>query len=145
MILLTPIIAGLLYRAGGTDQWTWCPLNQKWWRWLMGIPIGLISFLFYHNWIVIPLAGIAYYIATAAFKYGAKSWLNFLGEEGKFAMCGLAFGACAFTVTHWYWALIQTIVSGLCFWFIKVLDDKKIIQNPWVEFLRGFLGTMFIW
>lgn len=145
LALLTILVAGFLYRFGGADQWEKCPLKQKWWRWLMGLPIGFLMSLGVVSWgqvfINTILCGVTYYIATSAFKYGEKSWLNFAGERGKFTICGVAFGLAIFPVVTLPLAILQGIVSGAGFLAIKILDEKKIVQNPWVERLRGLIGT----
>lgn len=145
--ILIPFLAAFLYRAGGADQWQWCPLNQKWWRWLMGIPIGFLFTIGTTPWNIVfvttILCGITYYIATAAFKYGEKSWLNFLGEDGKFAVCGLVFGLASIPAIGVEFGLSQGLISMMGFLAIKVLDDNEMIKNPWIERLRGFVGTMF--
>lgn len=142
------VLAGLLYRAGGADQWKWCPLNQKWWRWLMGVPLGFLYSVGKSPWLWVALttvmAGVAYYIATAAFKYGDKSWLNFLGKMGKFIVCGLAFGAASFTMLPWQWAVVQTLISGWAFGIIYILDEAGTLHNPWVEILRGSVGCILV-
>ena len=144
--ILVPFVAGFLYRAGGADQWKWCPLKQKWWRWLMGLPIGFLFTIGVMSWasvgIATVLCGIAYYIATAAFVYGEKSWLNFLGETGKFAACGLAFGLASIPILGWQFGIVQGIFSALMFLVIKTLDDEGYLHNPWVERARGFFGIV---
>jgi hypothetical protein len=82
-----------------------------------------------------------YYIATAAFKYGEKSWLNFLGEDGKFVVCGVAMGLAGAPVLFW-WAILQGVVSGAGWYYIRVLDEAGKLKNPWVEVARGFVGTI---
>ena len=104
----------------------------------MGIPIAILC---WGSWISL-LAIPAYWIATSAFPYGEKSWLNFLGERGKFFAVGLALGLCSFIVLPFGLALSQSLLSGISFVAVKVLDDKDILKNPWVELARGFLGTI---
>lgn len=139
MRFLIPIIAALLYRAGGADQWKWCPLNQHWWRWLMGVAIGLCE---WHGWLNYGFTIGAYFIATNAFPYGEKSWLNFLGEYGKFAVAGLAVGLCSFVLLPLWLAVLQSLLSALSFVLLHYLDKKDVIKNPWQELLRGFMGTI---
>lgn len=134
---LAPIISSILYLVGG--QW-WKPA-----RWFMGLPISLIYI--WGKWtmeslIIIVLTTAAYWIATSAFPYGEDSWLNFLGEELKFVVCGIVFGIASFAILSITGMIFQAVISGLCFWFIKVLDDNDVIKNPWVELLRGFCGTV---
>lgn len=135
--ILIPVVSAVLYLVGG--QW-WKPA-----RWLMGIPIFLLwshilccHQLVWWNLLAIP----AYWIATSAFPYGQSSWLNFLGEWGKFFVCGLVLGAASFCCLGWIVALVQTIVSAVAFVVIKFYDDEGVIHNPRVELLRGFLGTI---
>jgi len=139
MKFLIPIISAVLFRCGGTDQWKWCPLNQKIWRMFIGIPISLFV---WGHWLQIGLIIGAYATIPFIFKYGEKSWLNFLGEYGKFFISGLSLGLCSFTFLSFGFALLQSLVSGISFMAIKFLDDKNIIKNPYVELLRGFSGTI---
>lgn len=110
----------------------------------MGLPIGFLFTVGRSSWshvlISTAFAGVAYYIATAAFKYGEKSWLNFLPKMAKFVVCGLAFGAASFTLLNWPWAIAQTLIGGWAFGFIYVLDEQGVLKNPWVEVLRGAIG-----
>jgi len=138
-----PIISGFLYRFGGTKQWKWCILNQKLWRYLIGW-YGIYYAFTCHNW-KYALTVVAYPIAVGKFAYGENSWLNFLGPYGKFFVSGLAFGSCSFILLPFGRALLQSLLSGLSFVAIKYLDDRKIIINPVVEWLRGFMGTILIW
>ena len=87
------------------------------------------------------LAIPAYFIATNT-PYGEKSWLNFLGEYGKFALAGLLLGSCSFILLPFGLAVFQSVLSAISFLVIKILDEKDIIKNPYVEFLRGFFATI---
>lgn len=146
MNFILPFISGFLYRLGGSDQQTWSKLKMKWYRWLMGIPLGFLFTIGWASWatvaIVTILSGITFYIATSAFKYGENSWLNFLGEKGKFTVCGIAFGLASIPMFGWVAGIIQGIVAGCAFLCIKILDDKGIIHNPYVELCRGFFGII---
>ncbi len=130
-MIFIPFISAILFLVGG--QW-WKPA-----RWFMGVPIAIVGTMSHHYWAIMAIP--AYWIATSAFPYGEKSWIK-LPEELKFLVCGLVFGLASITAINWYWALIQTAISGACWWFIKVLDDKEMVKNPWVELLRGFTGTV---
>lgn len=141
MRFLIPIIAGLLFRAGGCDQWTWCPLNQKLWRWLMGIPIGL---LYWEGWLDFGLTILAYLIATNLFGYGDKTpILKYLPKTWKFIVSGFMFGLASVFLLEW-WAIAQALVSAVAFYFIMKLDDEGSLKNPWVEIARGFCGTIML-
>ena len=71
-----------------------------------------------------------------------NSYLNFLGENGKFFFCGLVFGLSSIPAFGLLHGVIQGIVSAFVFLIVKILDDKDIVKNPWVERLRGFFGTI---
>jgi len=137
--LLIPILSALLYRAGGMDQWKWCPLRQGLWRSFIGIPIALIYMMLLNS--LLPLLGIVTYFFQP--PYGEKSYLNFLGEWGKFFTCGLVLGLSSYPAILQL-ALLQALVSGISFIIIKHLDDKDIIKNPWVELGRGFFSTLLL-
>ena len=133
--LLIPIVSALLYRAGGTDQWKWCILNQKLWRWLIGIVIGL---LLWKGWILYGLAILAYFLSTNAFGYGDKTpVLKYLPQNIKHLVSGMIFGLASFPLIG-LWALLQMAISGVAFYLIEV----KKVNNPWAEWLRGGIGTI---
>ena len=56
---LISFISGFLYRAGGSDQWAWCPIPQGMWRKFIGILIGIFFALY--NGSLIPLLCILTY------------------------------------------------------------------------------------
>lgn len=143
--MIIPIVSAILYRCGGTDQWKWCPINQKLWRWLgISLWVGIAVAIMHKSWV--PLLAIGTYIgAFQGFPYGEKSWLNFLGAYGKFFVCGMAYGASSFLLMPWGFALLQTLFSAFAFMAIKYFDDKGKLVNPWTELARGFVGTLFIW
>ena len=125
----------ILYRAGGTDQWKWCFLNQKLWRWLMGIIIGV---LLWQGWILYGLTILAYFLATNLFGYGDNTpILKHLPQNIKHLVSGMIFGLASVFLIGW-WAILQIVISGIVFYIIEV----KKINNPWAEWLRGGLGTI---
>ena len=128
-----PFIAAACYLIGG--QW-WKPA-----RWFMGVPIASIALINGYPWYCM-LAIPAYWIATSAFPYGEKSWLNFLGEYGKYAVVGFVLGLCSFCCCPFIFACFQSILSALFFTALHYLDEKDLLKNPWQELLRGFLGTV---
>jgi len=136
--ILILFFVAFLYRAGGSDQWDWCPIPQGMWRSFVGIPIGIFFALY--NQSFIPLICILTYWFQP--PYGSNSYLNFLGDRGKFAFCGLVFGISSIPALGLLCGIIQGIVSAFAFLVIKIFDDKYMIKNPWVERLRGFFGTM---
>jgi len=121
-----------MYLVGG--QW-WKPT-----RWFMGIPIAIVGTFYHQYWAVMAIP--AYWIATSAFPYGDKSWLNFLGQYGKFFVSGLALGLCSFVLLPLWLAVLQSLFSGIAFVLLHYLDEKGIVKNPFQELLRGFLGTV---
>jgi hypothetical protein len=134
--ILIPIIAGLLFLGGGQIN--------KWIRWTMGSIIGLIAVCITMSWWTILYCFVTYFIATSAFPYGEKSWLNkFMCEYVKWFVCGFVFGLAAFPILG-YWSVVQAMIAGVCWVVLKILDDKNIVKNPWQELLRGLLGTVII-
>ena len=131
---LIPIISSLLYLAGG--QW------NKWYRWLLGLPIAAIMLLTHHSWIS-SFAILTYFIATNFFSYGEKMiWTKLFGPWGSMAISGFAFGLASYVCLTPVLGMIQTIIATIAFLVIKWLDDNGKIHNPVVELLRGLLGTI---
>ena len=126
MIYFIPILSGFLYRAGGAD---W---GNKWYRWLLGVPIALIT----RNGLFI----ITYYIATAIFVYGDKSiFSKWFGRKGARIIHGIAFGLASLQPIFIIWTTI-------IFYILFELAENNIIDNKWAERGRGFFGTIiFVW
>lgn len=153
MTYLIPIFSGLLFRAGGCDQWDWGVIsvpgkqipvapNQKLWRWLMGLPIALIYCWGHFSLITVLLSTIAYFIATNVFGYGEKNkFTRWAGKYGQFAVSGFAFGMASYFLLGNI-AFLQAIIGAISFVVIKILDDKNIVKNPFCELLRGLCGTI---
>ncbi len=136
---LIPFVSALLFRAGGSDQWKWCPLNQKLWRWLMGVVIGLLC---WKGLIAYAATIVTYLIATNLFGYGEKTpILKYLPKGWKFAASGFMFGAASAPVLAWL-AIPQAIIGAIGFYVLMLLDDANIVKNPWQELARGFIGTV---
>lgn len=135
LCILIPIVSALLFRFGGSDQWEWCPLNQKLWRWLMGIAVGALA---WHGlWSLLIVTG-TYFLATNLFGYGDKTpILKYLPQNIKHLVSGLIFGLASIPLLGWI-AVIQALVSTGIFY---VVETKKI-NNPWAEWLRGGIGTI---
>lgn len=135
MPILLPLISGLLYRMGGTDQWKWCPFNQKLWRGpILGLVIGLIC---WHSWLTLVYCILSYWIIPGIFPYGSKSWLNFLPQNWKHFVSGMAFGACLWPIVG-IACIWQAFISGIAFYLI----EKKGLDNPYCELFRGCSGTI---
>lgn len=136
--IIIPIVSALLFRAGGAEQWKWCPINQKLWRWLMGIAIGV---LFWKGWVIYALCIGSYFVATNLFGYGEKTpILKYLPQNIKHFMSGFMFGLASWPLVG-IAALWQAVASGIVFYIIEI----KKTQNPWAERLRGGLGTIIFW
>lgn len=137
---LVPFIAGLLFRAGGSDQWKWCPLNQKLWRWLMGAVIGLLA---WKGLVAYAVCILSYLIATNLFGYGDKTpILKYLPKGWKFAVSGLMYGLASIPLLGIGLGIAQGLISGACFYGLMLLDDADKLKNPWQEIARGFCGTV---
>ena len=140
-MLAIPFISAICYLAGG--QW------NKWYRWGMGLPIGVIALLFNVNVFTGPhwwqlLCIPTYFIATNAFSYGEKMWTTKLfGPWVAIVISGVAFGLASAPILL-YWSVAQAIIGGVGFAVIKYFDDKGKLVNPWTELLRGFIGTVLL-
>ena len=134
MNFLIPIISGILFRCGGIDQWKWCILNQKCWRWFMGVIVGLFV---WHGWIWYGICILSYFLATNLFGYGDKTpILKYLPQRIKHLVSGMIYGLATVSVFYWifgWWALLQIVVCGATFYCIERFN----VQNPWAEVLRG--------
>ena len=130
MRILIPFLSAYLYWLGGQ--------KNKWYRWGMGLPIGVLGCVINHSFI--PLLCIfTYWLATSAFPYGSKSWLNFLPQNWKHCVCGVAFGLASAPILL-LWSIPLAIISGGAFYCI----ERFKINNPWAELLRGGIGTCLL-
>jgi len=136
-----PLIVGILWRAGGTDQWSWCPLKQKLWRWFgVGIVVSLAGIITGHGWF--SLWCILTYYGATNIPYGERSPLRLLGGYFTFGICGLAAGAASIPVLGLWLGITQAIVSAIGFMVLYYLDESGIVKNPFQEILRGVVGTI---
>ena len=141
-MILVPIISAILFRLGGCgkdDRFLPfmrppTPIAAKIWRWGMGLPIALLTGCYW----LIP----AYFIVTNCMPYGEKSWLNFLGRDGKWITYGLSFGACSFFCLPFGYGLIAALLGGLSFWGLMKWSNDYGLNHAWVEVGFGFLGTI---
>jgi hypothetical protein len=143
VFLFLPVLCGLMYRWGGADQWPQIlPFKQKIFRAAIGVPIALCMIPIAQSWWPV-LCILTYWFQP---PYGENSYLNFLGEYGKFAVCGFVFGVSStpawYALGFWWMGLVQGLISLVAYVVIKYLDDKNIVKNPWVERLRGYFGTV---
>lgn len=156
--ILAPFVSGILYRMGGSDN-PYLGVKFFNYRSMIGIAIGVPSAILLKSWI--PLICILTYWFQP--PYGDKSYLNFLGEKGKWAVCGFVFGASStpffVAIGHWYLGLVQGVISAVMYVVLKDLDDgvapwvqklikipliNKLRKNPWIERIRGFFGTILV-
>lgn len=141
VLILLPFLCGIMYRMGGSDK-PYFKFKFFNYRAMIGIPVGVIWACYTHSWI--PLICILTYWFQP--PYGTDSYLNFLGEYGKWAACGFIFGISStpawLATPYWWMALVQGIIGILDFTLIHYLNTKGKIQNPWEERVRGFLGTV---
>jgi hypothetical protein len=133
-MILIPVISAVLYLLGGQVN--------KWFRWLMGIPIAGIAIATGHGWWSL-LAIVTYFVATNFFSYGDKMiWTKLFGKWVSMGLAGLAMGLASIVVLGTFWGIIQGIVGCISFLVLKWLDDTDRLKNPWQELLRGLLGTI---
>lgn len=133
MNLLIPIVSGLLFWAGGRDQWN-VPFNQKLFR---RIGVGLtISILAWNWWAV-----FTYAIACFSLHYGEKYQLKF----GKIVWLtsGFLFGVASLDL--WNGLYCALILYGLL-WLSNTGIDRYEwkLSHQWVEWIFGTIGTV-IW
>ena len=133
-MVIIPIISSICYLLGGQVN--------KWYRWLMGVPIFIIAILNHYSWTSV-FAIASYLIATNAFSYGDNMWTTKLfGKWASMAISGFAFGLASYCVLPLWLAMVQTIIATISFVVIKWLDDSGYVKNPFVELLRGGLGCI---
>ena len=145
MQYLIPVISSFMLHAGGQDQWLWCPLNQKLWRWLMGIPIAIICGITLRS--AIPIWCIlTYFLATNVSSYGENHpFRKWFGRDGAWLIYGALFGLASLPVLGIY-SIIQAIISSVSFWGLMKLSNDGIsdykLEHKWVEIIFGFVGTI---
>ena len=133
-MILIPFVSALFYLLGGQIN--------KWFRWLIGVPIFFIAIFFGKPWYSI-FAIVTYLIATNAFSYGDNMiWSKIFGRWISMALAGFMYGLASIVVLGVFWGVIQGIVGLVSFVVLKYLDDNEILKNPWQELLRGFMGTL---
>jgi len=150
MNILIPFVSAILFRLGGSDAPA--PLeisafgshykikfNMKLFRWFMGVPIAILA---WKGWLALALAAVTYFVATNVFGYGEKTpVLKSLPKWLRFTVSGIAFGLASAPILHWL-CIAQAIIGGVAFYIIFLIDEKKLLINPWIELLRGFCGTI---
>ena len=115
--LLIPVIGCLSYRLGGWGKYGYLFLpfaNPKLWRWLMGIPIALIT----GNW----WYALTYFIATNVFSYGENHPLTRLLGRFNWLISGFMLG---FSSLSW----INALVSSVSFYILMHLSNTGIPIN----------------
>jgi len=126
----------------GTAFYIFGEIKNKWGKYLMGFPIGIIDAIVLRSWI--PLLCLATYFVACQIGYGEKNWLTKLvGIRAAITIHGCAVGLASFPIVGW-WAIVGGIFSGLCFLGISFPDEAKIIREPWIAILRGLAGTAIL-
>ena len=132
MHFFIPIVAAIFYLLGGQVN--------KWFRWLIGIPIGLLC---WQGWTDFGITIGAYFTVANAFSYGTNNWTTkIFGKWVSMALAGLTFGLASIALLGAFWGIIQGIVGMIAFVVLKWLDDTDRLKNPYQELLRGGLGTI---
>ena len=124
MNFLIPILSGVLYRLGGSEH------GNKWYRWLLGLPIAIIT----HNWWYL----VTYFVATNMFSYGDNSLPSkILGRKGARVLHGLTFGLASLHPIYALW-------TAAVFYILFEIAEHNVIDNKYAEFGRGCLGTLML-
>lgn len=142
--MILSILSGIFYRIGGADHPDWLPkwFSQKLFRTVgIGLLVGITFAIKNHS--LFPLLCAGTYFLPDCFPYGEKSWMK-IKDEYKFLINGVAFGLASFPAVTLFICILNALISGLCFWFLYVLDSNDKLKNPWVEALRGICGTLLI-
>lgn len=162
---MIPLISAFCFRSGGVgknDRFLPfmkppTPWANKWWRWVgIGIASAVFGLLIGRGAISF-LSILTYFLVTNCCPYGEKSWLNFLGREGKWIAYGAIFGLASLPVLGWL-AISQTMIASSAFFFLMKLSNDGVVITPpdgcngvvkeWfldqsiVEALFGFLGCV---
>ena len=155
LIVLSSLIAGILYHAGGLaegNEDTWIPqfLRHSWVRdWLCPIFSLIVLFTQFHPHVWYQyLLGIPAWVLMAIATSSCWSWLTQLwrGNKNKYAenwflhgfFIGLAFFPFCWIGLSIGWLLINAFVSGaLCTW-VSVRTGKSLTE----EIGRGFVITI---
>jgi hypothetical protein len=136
--LLCIISATALYVKGETTT-KWLGKSNKWFKTLIGIPIGIIYGLFFHMWLQGGLAALAYFVALQ-FGYGSSNWtVKLFSKRGALIFCGALMGIASAPILLW-WSVLAAVISGAMFYLLDVLNNQ--IHEPWVAILRGIGGTI---
>ena len=139
MNILIPIISAILFHLGGRDQFTWCPINQKIWRWGMGIPIAIIT----GNIWAMPF----YFIATNVSGYGENHPMRkLLGRNLSWLVYGAIFGLASLLSLSPITALMQATIGSVAFFVLMKWSNDGIfghkLNHKIVEIVFGLLGTI---
>lgn len=169
--MVIPVVSAVLFRLGGWGKGDaylpfypftkqgWKIGGNKWFRWGMGIPVGLYGVLVKHSWI--PILCIAtYFVATNVVAYGEKSiWRKWFGRDGSWLFYGFCLGLASLPLLGLL-SLVQAMLSSVSFFVLmklsndgivlKVPEGSKGIVKEWyldeayVEVGAGLLGTLLI-
>lgn len=133
-----------MFHLGGRDQMKF-PMNQKLWRWLMGIPIAIIMGC--HTKSVYPILCMAtYFLATNVSSYGeSHPFRRWFGRDNAWLVYGFLFGLASLPVLGW-WCILQAVIAsasfyGLMKWSNDGFGGNKL-NHKLVELAFGLLGTI---
>jgi hypothetical protein len=135
------IIASVLMVTSGVAMY-WAGENKdKIFKYLTGIPIGVIGALAMWSWW--PLLAIpTYFIASWAFGYGTKNpWTKWFGNAAAITITGAALGLASLPLIG-AWCVLQALISaGVWYW----LHTKNgVINEPYVAIYRALGGLCLI-
>ena len=123
----------------GTAFYTFGELKNKWGKYAMGVPIGIVYAVTIQSWL--PLTcWLTYFLASWALPYGEKSPITKLvGNRLAITIHGVGIGLASFPIVA-YFAILGGIIGGVSFYILSVLDDKEVVKEPWLAILRPLIG-----
>ena len=126
----------------GTAFYTFGELKNKWGKYAMGVPIGIVYAVTIQSWI--PLTCWLTYFIACQIGYGDNNPLcKWVGKRWAITIHGMAVGLASFPLIG-YWAIVSGIFSGLMFLVLAIADDNEKIKEPYIAILRGLSGTIWI-
>ena len=143
IIKLLIIASGILMYVKGECETKWLGKPSQAFKTFMGAPIALWCWISYHSWIsLLPIATYAF--ATVVFGYGDKNpWTKWFGKEWAIIITGIVLGLASVTMIH-LWCIAQSIISGVAWHYIHVMDDEGLVKEPRVAIYRAVGGLCLI-
>ena len=132
-MIFIPIAVSLWYCMG--------ELHSKFIKYVVGIPIAIISIICGHSYLT-GLALVISYIVATQFGYGENNWLTkLLGNRGAITFCGMAMGLASWPILGFN-AVFQASIAGGAWLILAILDDGDKLKEPWIGLLRGLSATI---